>query len=437
MTGQTGWNVSGEPAAEVSDDESMKSDVVIPTPSELLFKPKDPNHVRPRVFFDITIDSTPVGKIVFELFDDVVPKTAENFRALCTGEKGVSSTSGKPLCYKSSVFHRVIKSFMCQGGDFTAGDGTGGESIYGEKFEDENFILKHQKPFLLSMANAGPGTNGSQFFITTVHTPHLDSKHVVFGRVVAGRSIVRLIEQTPTNADKPAEAIVISDCGMAPADLLLDGERLVDQWGDSWEDNPEDDDEKVEYIETSIKIASKLKEIATSAFKQAEFEVATKKYAKGVRYLDTHTALPDDCKPSEVDAFMTLKVTLLLNAALAAIKAATQPQKPLTQAKQLAREAIKHCTRVLDMHQSSDKPSKPNSLGCHKELSNEDRAKAFYRRALARAIVQEDAEGVVDLTEAHKLVPADQAIKKELDSIRSRLEARRKKERAAYGKMFG
>lgn len=115
------------------------------------------NSSRPKVFFDISLNNKPAGRIVFELFADVVPKTAENFRALCTGEKGNSPVSGKPLHYKGSGFHRVIKQFMIQGGDFTAGNGTGGESIYGEKFEDENFETMHTKPFLLSMANAGPG----------------------------------------------------------------------------------------------------------------------------------------------------------------------------------------------------------------------------------------------------------------------------------------
>merc|ERR1712070_878519 len=139
----------------------------------------------PKVFMDIAIGGEFKGRVLFTLFADTVPKTAENFRALCTGEKGTGK-SGKPLSYKNSIFHRVIKSFMIQGGDFTAFSGTGGESIYGEKFDDEAFDVKHEKPFLLSMANAGPGTNGSQFFVTTVPTPHLDGKHVVFGEVVAG-----------------------------------------------------------------------------------------------------------------------------------------------------------------------------------------------------------------------------------------------------------
>jgi len=168
----------------------------------------------PKVFFDITIGGEPKGKIVMELFADVTPKTAENFRALCTGEKGLCST-GKPLHYKGCSFHRVIPSFMLQGGDFTNGDGTGGESIYGAKFADENFKVKHSEAGLLSMANAGPGTNGSQFFITVTPTPHLDGKHVVFGKVVEGMDIVKEIEIVETNdGDKPVVDVLIADCGV-------------------------------------------------------------------------------------------------------------------------------------------------------------------------------------------------------------------------------
>lgn len=166
----------------------------------------------PRVFFDITIGDKAAGRIVFELFADVVPKTAENFRALCTGEKGMGK-QGKALHYKGSRFHRVIQQFMCQGGDFTRGNGTGGESIYGNKFEDENFKKKHTKPGLLSMANAGPGTNGSQFFITTIVTDWLDGKHVVFGEVVEGMDVVKKMEAVGSRDGKTSADVVIADCG--------------------------------------------------------------------------------------------------------------------------------------------------------------------------------------------------------------------------------
>jgi peptidylprolyl isomerase len=170
----------------------------------------------PRVFFDISIGDKPAGRIVFELAADVVPKTAENFRALCTGEKGVGR-SGKALHYKGSRFHRIIQQFMCQGGDFTRGNGTGGESIYGEKFADENFKLKHTVGGLLSMANAGPGTNGSQFFITTVPTDWLDGKHVVFGKVVEGMDVVKKMEAAGSRSGSTSADVVIADCGQLAA----------------------------------------------------------------------------------------------------------------------------------------------------------------------------------------------------------------------------
>jgi len=168
----------------------------------------------PKVFLEISIGGEVIGKIICCLFANIVPKTAENFRALCTGEKG-NTKSGKPLHYKDSLFHRVIPNFMIQGGDFTNFNGTGGESIYGAKFADENFDLCHEEEFLLSMANAGPGTNSSQFFITTSLTPHLDGKHVVFGKVIEGMDLVRQIENISTaQGDKPTKDVVIADCGI-------------------------------------------------------------------------------------------------------------------------------------------------------------------------------------------------------------------------------
>jgi len=167
----------------------------------------------PHVFFEIALDGVSQGNVVFELFADVVPKTAENFRALCTGEKG-RGQSGKALHFKGCIFHRIIPGFMCQGGDFTRGNGTGGESIYGSKFRDENFKKKHTKEGILSMANSGPNTNGSQFFICTKATPHLDGKHVVFGQVVQGYDVVRKMERVGSSSGKTSKQVSIKSCGM-------------------------------------------------------------------------------------------------------------------------------------------------------------------------------------------------------------------------------
>ncbi|XP_042230151.1 peptidyl-prolyl cis-trans isomerase G-like isoform X2 [Homarus americanus] len=169
---------------------------------------------RVRCFFDIEIDGIPSGRIIFELYNDVCPKTCENFRALCTGEMGEGKTTTKPLHYRGVKFHRVIKDFMIQAGDFSAGNGTGGESIYGGQFEDETFEVDHSEPFLLSMANRGKDTNGSQFFITTQPSTHLDGKHVVFGRVVSGQEVVVAVENLPVdNRSRPLQPSVIANCG--------------------------------------------------------------------------------------------------------------------------------------------------------------------------------------------------------------------------------
>ena len=367
---------------------------------------------RSRVWFDIAIGGVPVGKIVFELYNDIVPKTADNFRALCTGEKGTGA-AGVALHYKGSGFHRVIKSFMIQGGDFTAGNGTGGESIYGEKFEDENFEIKHEKPLLLSMANAGPGTNGSQFFVTTVPTPHLDEKHVVFGEVLSGKSIVRQIENMPTGEnDKPDKACVIVDCGEIPADTDLEEftKKAPDSTGDLYEDFPEDqkggdDDWKGSEI---VKIADDLKSMGNGAFKKGELDLAVNKYQKALRYLHEYP-VPLENDPPELGTQMNkLKISLHTNSSLLQYK--------------LARYGAS-----LD---SADK-----ALGI-KDISSTEKGKAFFRKGMALQGSKDEEGALQCLQQAATFVPGDAGVQNELAVVKKAAADRKAKERKIYSKAF-
>jgi len=173
--------------------------------------------VTDKVWFDVKIGDKDIGRIEIGLFGKTVPKTVDNFIGLSKTHLTEKSEDGKLVGYKGSIFHRIIKDFMIQGGDFTNRDGTGGRSIYGDKFADENFKLKHYGAGWLSMANAGKDTNGSQFFITVKKTPWLDGKHVVFGKIIKGMSVVRQMESAKTDSrDRPSQDIVISDCGHEP-----------------------------------------------------------------------------------------------------------------------------------------------------------------------------------------------------------------------------
>lgn len=369
-------------------------------------------NARSRVFFDISIGNNTPGRVVFELYNDVVPKTAENFRALTTGEKG-EGNSGKPLHYKGSKFHRVIKSFMIQGGDFTAGNGTGGESIYGEKFDDENFQLKHEKPFLLSMANAGPGTNGSQFFVTTVPTPHLDGKHVVFGEVISGKSVIRAVENTKVGKnDVPDQACTIVDCGEVPAGTNLDDfvKKEPDTLGDAYEDFPDDElKEGEEWKGTQIvEIADKLKTMGNTAFKSGKLELGLNKYQKAIRYLHEYPE-PLENDPKDLgDQLKKLKISLHTNSALLQYKL-----------KQYS-ESSKSADYALDI---------PG-------ISDAEKAKALFRKGVAAKDSKNEDDAAKYLQQAADLAPTDVAIKNELASVKKAAGDRRAREKKAYAKMF-
>ncbi|KAI9207636.1 peptidyl-prolyl cis-trans isomerase D [Polychytrium aggregatum] len=373
----------------------------------------------PRCFLDISIGNVSAGRIVVELYADVVPKTAENFRVLCRGDSAKRASNGQPLHYKGSGFHRVIKNFMIQGGDFTNHNGTGGESIYGEKFQDENFQLKHTKPGLLSMANAGTNTNGSQFFITTVPTPHLNDKHVVFGQVVKGMNIVRRIEHLPTSNDRPNDPVSIVNCGE-----LAEGEddgipAPVD--GDIYEDYPEDHpgDHPVEEM---VNIAGELKTVGTTHFKKGDFKEAAEKYLKSVRYLNDLHPAPQEANDQDFPAeqkklYFQLKVSCLLNAAMCYLKVSNWAG------------AIDASSKVLNL---------ASALASHAELAltPSDVCKARFRRGQGRVKNGEPDLALEDFAEANKLSPDDKLIERELKMVQKFLKERDEKQKRAYAKMF-
>ncbi|EDO41747.1 predicted protein [Nematostella vectensis] len=360
-------------------------------------KSKKPN---PRCFFDVTIGGEKVGRVLFELFADKVPKTAENFRALCTGEKGIGPSTGKPLHYKGCPFHRIIKDFMVQGGDFSNKNGTGGESIYGEKFADEDFTYKHDKPGLLSMANSGPNTNGSQFFITTVPTPHLDGRHVVFGKVLKGMDVVRELEATPVDDSSPKSPCIIEECGeLAPGQD--DGMSVDDGTGDVYPNWPKDADIDFSKVELVVEVAEKLKVIGNEQFKQQKYEVAKKKYKKALRYLDEfqNSDMEDNAKK-----MAAIALPCYLNSAACKLKLAEYPS------------AIEDCNEALKLDANS--------------------AKALFRRGQANEHMKDYEEAMVDLQKASKLAPGDKGIINEMSKVCKLQEAKKQKDKAIYSKLF-
>ncbi|CAM8903852.1 unnamed protein product [Rhodiola kirilowii] len=357
----------------------------------------------PKCYLDISIGGELEGRIVVELYKDVVPKTAENFRALCTGEKGIGPHTGVPLHFKGSIFHRVVKGFMVQGGDISARNGTGGESIYGLKFDDENFDLKHERKGMLSMANSGPNTNGSQFFITTTRTPHLDGKHVVFGKVIKGIGVVRLMEHVTTgDGDCPTLDVVIADCGEIP-EGADDGTCNFFKDGDTYPEWPAELDVKPEDISWWIAAVDVIKAIGNEQFKKHDYKMALKKYRKALMYLDICWE-KEDITEERSSALRKTKSSIFSNSAACKLKLG-DIEGALLDTDFALRDA-------------------------------EDNVKALFRQGQAHMALNDIDSAVVSFQKALDLEPNDSGIKKELAAAKKKIADRRDREKKSYSKMF-
>ncbi|XP_077984970.1 peptidyl-prolyl cis-trans isomerase D-like isoform X2 [Glandiceps talaboti] len=293
---------------------------------------------------------------------------------------------------------------MIQGGDFTNHNGTGGESIYGEKFEDENFELKHETGGLLSMANAGPNTNGSQFFITTVPCPHLDGKHVVFGKVLKGKGVLRKLETTETTKDKPDKLCVIDKCGeLQPGED--DGFQVDDGTGDIYPDFPEDGDIDIKNTEKIVEAAGNIKQIGNKIFKEQNYEKAKEKYLKAIGYIEAiEESSSGDLTAEEEEKLVGVLLPMYNNVAACCVKL------------NLYQEALGNAEKALDID--------PKNV------------KGYFRKAQALAGMRDFERALMELSEALKLEPNDKGIRNEITKVKHQLDERKKKERAAYAKMF-
>lgn len=352
-------------------------------------------------YFDVCIGGKPLKeRIVMQLFDKVTPKTCENFRRLCLGNDGKHTESDIPMTYKDSTFHRVIEGFMIQGGDFTNHNGTGGVSIYGERFPDENFDLPCDKAGLLAMANAGPNTNGSQFFITTAPATHLSGRHVVFGKVVRGMNAVRAIEHTATGAqDKPVEKCVIVDCGVCdalpPVPSLDDPKGSADVYPDYVEDLPDE----VRNTNALMHSAEVIRQAGNDFFKEGKLEEAAEKYATAVRYLKAIDIFPsNEAKVNEK------LIACYNNESLCNLKLNRLPA---------ARAAASAVLRI-----------------------DADNSKALFRRGMASLASGDTDSAMDDLSRAHTIEPANTEITAKLAQAKEKEKARNAKLASSLKKMF-
>nr|XP_043621061.1 peptidyl-prolyl cis-trans isomerase CYP40-like [Erigeron canadensis]XP_043621062.1 peptidyl-prolyl cis-trans isomerase CYP40-like [Erigeron canadensis] len=358
---------------------------------------------RERCYLDISIGGDLEGRIIVELFTDIVPKTAHNFRALCSGEEGVSPVTGVPLHYKGVRFHRLVKSFKIEGGDISCGDGTGGESIYGSTFEDENFEMKHERKGMLSMVNSGPNTNGSQFLITTTRAPHLDGKNVVFGKVVKGMGVVKSIEHVAIDDnDCPVPEVVIVDCGEIK-EGQDDGIGNFFKDGDMYPDWPADLDDAPNQLLWWLDAVDLIRASGNEAFKKQDYKMALRKYKKAVRYLDVcwdKEGVDDDRSIS----MGKKKATIFTNSSACKLKLG-DPKGALIDTEFALRDS-------------------------------DNNAKAWFRQGQAYMALNEVDAALESFKKAKELEPNDAGIKRELQIALRRVADRVEKEKKAYSRIF-
>ncbi|QNP95435.1 cyclophilin-like domain-containing protein [Yarrowia lipolytica] len=380
------------------------------------------------VYMDFAVGGEPVGRVVFELFDDT-PLTSANFRALCKGDKPTPEGS-VPLTFKDSNIHRIVRNFAIQGGDIVYGDGTGGTSIYGDQFDDENFVHNHAEPFVLSMANAGPNSNKSQFFVTLKGSPHLDGKHVAFGKVVAGKSVLRQLEELDTApGDVPVLPVTITNCGELKRDAKLLLPFIGSQDGltaDKYEEHPDDNfnvgkeegELNFDDPEQALRVTLEIKAYATEVYKMAGdaeseeeramvLRVALQKYKKALRYVFELSPDPDSSKKA-YDEFQKAKLALHQNMGLVALQLKKYDQ------------VINSTTSALEMECATSR----------------DRAKALSRRSSAYQGLKKQERAINDLEQAHELLPSDPQISKSLTALKQESEMKEKKQKAQYAKFF-
>ncbi|XP_057541713.1 peptidyl-prolyl cis-trans isomerase CYP40-like [Amaranthus tricolor] len=359
--------------------------------------------VRPKCYMDISIGGELEGRIVVELYNDTVPKTAENFRALCTGEFGTSSISGLRLHYKGLRFHRIVKGALIQGGDISAGGESGGESIYGLTFDDENFDLKHERKGMLSMVNVGPNTNGSQFFITTTQTHQFNGNHVVFGRVIKGLGVVRSIEHVDLDADnQPMLDIVIEDCGEIP-----EGEDygVINFFkdGDTYPDWPSDLDVKSDDFDWWVTATECIKAFGNEKFKKQDYKMAIRKYLKAMRYIDVCWDM-ESLDGEKSYLLRKMRSQLFTNTAACKLKMGD------------VNGALWDTDFAL--------------------RDEEDNVKAHFRRGQAFIALSDIDSAAECFEKALELEPNDGGIKKELAATKKKIADRHNREKKTYTRMF-